>query len=453
MRPMRYANQALNDMTSEEILAMQEVRVLSQIDYCYSNSEFYRRRFADVGVHPNDVKTIDDYKRLPVLMDKEQERLSQRESLEEHGHGFGAHLCCSPRDLELIATTSGTTGDPVFSYSMSRADTYNLAQGVGYMLGYAGLNQGDRLLFAHTLGIYATTFMLPLARRAEVLPVDVDPKSGAQTILNAARLSQPDALMTTPSLIDHLIGRIPDVLGIAPSELGFRALFAVGELAIGIPEVRSRIQDAYGCQVYDWTAPMGQTLCFSCDSEDYHGMHAVTPDLDLYPLDLVDPETKQPLEIVDGVIGESMNTSLKRRALPVLRYATGDIIQVFTKACPGCGFEGPRMKYVGRSDDMLIVKGANVYPGAIKQVLAEFIPAVTGEMRVVLNGPPPRVEPPLQVRLEHGLDTSQDDLPGIGERIRTELSNRLKVKPELLWEPPGTLERAMTKTPLVEKRY
>jgi phenylacetate-CoA ligase len=148
-----------------------------------------------------------------------------------------------------------------------------------------------------------------------------------------------------------------------------------------------------------------------------------------------------------------MNTSLTRRAAPLLRYATGDIVQVFTSPCPGCGFEGPRVKVIGRSDDMLIVKGTNVYPAAIKQEIASFAPETTGEMRVVLSGPPPRVVPPLVVKVEFGPTVRADDLPGLTARIKGHLSSKLKVSPEIEWVAPRSLERAMTKTPLFEKNY
>ncbi|MCQ9165476.1 phenylacetate--CoA ligase family protein [Arthrobacter sp. STN4] len=450
---MRYANEALNSLDEQGIRKFQEKRMLAQLSYCLANSDFYRRRFADLGIDPKDVRTLDDYQALPVIMDKQQERISQQESIDRHRHPFGAHLCCSPRDIGLAATTSGTTGDPTFSYTLARSDLLNLAEGFSYFLSYAGLTRGDRAMFCHSLGIYATSSLLPPIRSAGILPIDVDVRGGAEAILKAARLTFPDALMTTPSLAEHLITRMPETIGIEPKELGLTALFTVGEIAIGIPHIRQKLQDAYGCRVYDWTAPMGQTLAFSCDSEEYFGMHAVTPDLDLYPLDLIDVESREPLEIHDGVIGEAMYTSLSRHAVPVLRYASGDVVQVFTEPCPGCGFRGPRVKVVGRSDDMLIVKGSNVYPGAIKKLVAEFAPAVTGEMRIILDTPPPRVEPPLRIRLEFGSDTREGDLPGLASEIGSRLSSRLHVKPEITWHAPGTLPISMTKTPLFEKNY
>lgn len=450
---MRYALESTNRMSADEIRAFQEQRLLKQIRYSYDNSAFYRTRFKEVGVEVGDIKSLDDYFQMPILMDKEQERRSQALSVEAEGHPFGAHLCSDPTDVAITATTSGTTGEPTFTYTVGHGDVARLTPGVGYMLSQAGLRPGERILFAHALGVYATSVVLAPLRASGFLPIDVDVRGGAEMILNYAKLTRPSAAMMTPSLAQHMIKRIPEVLGIQPRDLGLKAIFTVGEIGISIPATKEKLESAYGCRVYDWIGPAGQTLAVSCDSDDYHGMHAITPETDLYPLDLVDPTTKRHIPVEDGVEGEAIYTSLNRRTLPILRYASGDIVRVHTDECPGCGFRGPRLKVVGRSDDMLIVKGVNVYPGAIKSIVNEFSPAVTGEIRIVLQSPPPMVDPPLHVKIERSQPLSDDDLPSLEERIKDELHTRLRITPEIHWVDFGELPHALAKTPLFEKNY
>ena len=452
MTGLRYANRAFNSMALEQIRAYQERRLVRQIEYVYANSEYYRRRFAAVGAEPGDIRTLEDYYRLPVLMDKEQERLSQAESMAKHGHPFGSHLCCPPEDVAITATTSGTSGLPTFTYTLAQDDKYNLAPAMGLMLAQAGLGRGDRMLFSYALGIYATSVALPSIRRAGILPIDVDVRTGADGILMYSGLTKPVASMTTPSLAQYLVKRA-EGLGQNVRDLNFRGLFLVGEIGVGVPSTKKYLEESWGCRAYDWIAPAGQTLAFSCDSVDYHGMHAVTPDLDLYPLDLVDPETKEHIEVSDGVEGEAVYTSLWRKALPLVRYASGDVVRVTTEPCPACGFTGARLFVTGRADDMLIVKGVNVYPGAVKRIVNEFAPDVTGEMRIVLNSPPPLVEPPLRIKVEHADHVREAELAGLQQRITQELHNRIRVSPEFEWVPAGSIERAMAKTPLFEKRY
>ena len=145
---------------------------------------------------------------------------------------------------------------------------------------------------------------------------------------------------------------------------------------MGIPEVKKKLEEFYGCRVYDHWATNGENVGISCDSEEYYGMHTVGQDLSIGVEDLAVPDTKQPVPIKDGAVGEMVITSLKREAVPLVKYASGDIIQIFTKECPNCGFPGVRVRVLGRSDDMLIVKGVNIYPAAIKKVISAFIPKV-----------------------------------------------------------------------------
>ncbi len=450
---MRYANEVMNRLSPEEIRDFQTDRLLRQIQYCYDNSAFYRMRFREIGAEPGDVRSLDDFQRLPILIDKEQERLSQAQSMEQAGHPFGMHLCSGPEDVAVTATTSGTTGLPTFTYTLGRSDIGLLNDGVKMMFGHAGIGWGDRVLFAHALGIYATSALLPPIRQTGVLPIDVDVRGGAEMILKFADMTKPVAAMMTPSLAQHLIDRIPQELGCSPRDLGLRALYVVGEIGVGIPAIKHRMEEAYGCRVYDWIAPVGQTIAVSCDSHTYHGMHAITPDTDLYPLDLVDPDTKEHLPITDGVVGEAIYTSLNRKTLPVLRFASGDVIRVHTKPCPACGFKGARLEVVGRSDDMLIVKGVNVYPGVIKQVLNEFQGDLSGELRIVLDTPPPRVEPPLKVKAELARTMRGEELAALEERVKHAMHQRLRLTPKFEWVEPGGLPRAMAKTPLFEKAY
>jgi len=134
------------------------------------------------------------------------------------------------------------------------------------------------------------------------------------------------------------------------------------------------------------------------------------------------------------------------------RETIGDVCQVFTEPCP-CGATGFRYKIIGRTDDMLKVKGIIVYPAAIDGVIAGFIPRVTGEFRIVLTEPPPRVVPPLKLKIEHGEGVAAADLPGLAREIEEKMKSRLKVTLRIQWLAPGTLERSMNKTRFIEKIY
>lgn len=448
-KKVQYANPIFNRMSEEEIREYQFVLLKKQLKYAYRNSEFYREKFNEIGIRPEDIRTFEDYYKLPIFLNKTIERAIQKESMERHGHPFGLHLCSSPDEVVFTGTTSGTSGNPTFTYTFTEEDINFLNGFIAHMLDYGGVHAGERLLFSHSLGIYATSSILWGIRSQGVLPIDVDVRAGSKMILEYAKMTRPTAAMMTPSLAEHLIDKAPELIGMNVGELGLQAIFTVGEIGVGVPEIKKKIEDAYGCRIYDYLGELG----FSCDSDDYHGIHCVAPDLSLFPNDLIDPETKQPIEVYDGVIGELIATELTLKALPRIRYSSGDIVQVFTSECPGCGFQGRRVKFIGRSDDMLIIKGANVYPSTIKQVISNFIPEITGELRIVLNNPPPRVVPPLQIKLEYGENSDSRKLADLERRIKNALHSEARMTPEIIWCAPGTLEKALTKTPIFEKNY
>jgi len=166
----------------------------------------------------------------------------------------------------------------------------------------------------------------------------------------------------------------------------------------------------------------------------------------------VDPDTKQPIPLTDGAMGEMLMTNLRAEGLVSVRESAGDVHQVFTEPCP-CGLSGFRYKVVGRADDMLKVKGIMVYPSHIKGVINEFVPRVTGQMRIILDERPPRVVPPLKMRVEHGAGMSGGELDTLANEISDAMSKRLKIKPRIVWAEPGSLERSTYKGMVFEKTY
>jgi phenylacetate-CoA ligase len=445
---------ALQGKSQEEIRRIQEGKLSKQLKYCYDHSEFYQSKFEDCGAKPEDIRTMEDLRKLPVFMVKDDERRSVEQSLEKYGHPFGLHLCAPVEDLYLTGTTSGTTGMPTFSYTFTERDMTFLAPRIGHRMSIAGIGKGDRVAFFFALGIYATTMTLWGLRSLGALPIDIDARAGTELFTKFLALTRPSYLACTPSLAEYLVRKGPELLGYEVGHFNFKGVLTTGEVGIAIPEIKKKLESAYGCRFYDYWAPCGNAPGISCDSEKYHGLHAIAPDVCTSFDDLVDPVTKEPVDAdVDGAIGEMVQTNLQREACPVVKYAYGDIVQVFLKECPGCGFPGRRIKVIGRADDMLIVKGVNVYPAAIRNIVTEFIPDVTGEMRIVLENPPPRVVPPLRLKIEHGKTVGKDGLTALAERIGTAIHNRIKIRPVIEWVAPESLPRETRKTQVFEKKY
>jgi phenylacetate-CoA ligase len=153
--------------------------------------------------------------------------------------------------------------------------------------------------------------------------------------------------------------------------------------------------------------------------------------------------------MTDGAVGEMVFTFMGWEGGPFMRYALGDLIQIFTEPC-ACGWPEMRFKILGRADDMLIIKGVNIYPAAIKSVVGEFMPATSGALRIILNGPGPLVTPPLKLRIEYGhADMTDQEQHNLTRQLVESLRDRLRVKPQIELVAPQSLPREAGKTSLI----
>jgi phenylacetate-CoA ligase len=165
--------------------------------------------------------------------------------------------------------------------------------------------------------------------------------------------------------------------------------------------------------------------------------------------EVIDPATAEPLELEDGASGELVLTHLRHRAAPLLRFRTRDHVRIWTSAC-ACGRTAPRVRCIGRTDDMLIVRGVNVFPSAVREVVSEFAPSVTGNVLVEPAQPGVKQEPPLPVRVELARDAAADD--ALAGSIRERLREALVVQMRVQLVPWGSLSRSEYKSTLVERR-
>ena len=147
-----------------------------------------------------------------------------------------------------------------------------------------------------------------------------------------------------------------------------------------------------------------------------------------------------------------MKTSLRWEAQPQLRASVGDVYQVETAPC-ACGAPGPRIRVLGRTDDLLIVKGVKIYPAAVKNLVQELVPLASGAFRIVLDAPPPRVEPPLQIVVERGENVDDSGAERLAKELEKAMHTRMTVRPEITVVAANSLERTALKEKLIERRY
>jgi len=433
-------------LNTQEMKEIQLAKIKKLVKRLYESKSFWKERMDKAGVKPHDIKTLDDFrKRIPVMDKAQRHQLAEKCEM-DMTKVVDKMIGVPMEDLRMMAATSGTTGEPT-PYPHTQHDIEWLSEVHARMLWRIGIRPGSRIIHAFGLsmfwaGVPYSFFFQKVG--ACVFPVGAE--GGTERILRFLKLFKADTLAGTPSLAEHLIEKAPEVMGDSVGNLGIKRLYCAGEPGAGIPEVRKKLESSYGAKLYDHGAAFG----ISCDYPEYQGMHHVSDDKIFY--ELIDPDTGDPLPFEDGVRGVPVQTTLEGEGILWFRESLGDIAQIFTEPCP-CGQTGFRYKIVGRVDDMLKIKGAMVYPAAIDGVITGFVPRVTGEFRIVLDAPPPRVVPPLKLKVEYGEAVREEELDNLAKEIEEAMHAKCKFRPKILWVPPQSIERYTYKTKLIEKAY
>ena len=236
--------------------------------------------------------------------------------------------------------------------------------------------------------------------------------------------------------------------GIDAKGFGIRGFMVGGEPGGGIPHIRQKIEDTFGANVQECMGNGDMLGLMWAECEYKNGMHFIGQGA-CHP-EIIDPDTGKTLEIKEGLQGELVYTSIDRECQPLIRFRTRDHVVVTQTKCE-CGRTGYCIKCIGRTDDMLIVSGVNVYPSAIRDVIGNLTPRVTGEIIIQLKEPPPSVQPPMKIKVEHGEDPG--DLAQLKSEIEQLLREKLIFSSSVELVPPGTLPKYEYKARLVEKTY
>jgi phenylacetate-CoA ligase len=212
-----------------------------------------------------------------------------------------------------------------------------------------------------------------------------------------------------------------------------------GEPGGGEASFRRKLEEAWGCRVYEimGIGDVSASLWGECPAQA--GMHFSAPEF--VHVELVEPESGRTLEMQDGATGELVYTHLAREAAPLLRFRSRDHVQVWSSACE-CGRTSLRVRCIGRTDDMLIVRGVNVFPSAVREVVARFRPRVTGALLIKPRSRGVKQEPPLPILVEGE--------PDVAEAIAREIRGALTFSPEIRVVPPQSLPRSDYKSRLVD---
>ncbi len=347
-------NMEYETMPREALEAIQIRRLQTTLSRVYATVPFYRSQFDEAGIKPGDIKSLSDMKHLPFTV---------KQDLRDN-YPFG--MFAVPMDnVVRIHASSGTTGQPtVVGYTARDIDTW--AELMARALAAGGATRGDIIHNAYGYGLF--TGGLGVHYGAEKLGASVIPVSGGNTRRQVIIMKdfKPSILTATPSYSLHLAEAAED-MGVSFRDLNFR--FGVFGAEPWSESMRREIEDKLNLKavdIYGLSEVIGPGVSIECH-EAQKGLHLFE---DHFIPEIIDPDTGEPLPY--GETGELVITSITKEAFPVIRYRTRDITSLNPEPCI-CGRTMVRMNKVsGRTDDMLIIRGVNVFPSQIESVLMEI---------------------------------------------------------------------------------
>lgn len=434
-----YFNPAVETMPWDEMRALQLARLREQLAYVAIRSPFYADLWSERRFDPLAVNSLAEFD--APFTTKAMLRDSQLDA-----PPLGRHAAVGMSDLVRVHSSSGTTGRPSY-VGITRRDQDDWTEVVSRVLYCEGMRPDDVVIHAFGLGFFVGG--LPLKDATERIGATFVPigTGASDRVVQCARDLGATAMMCTPSYATYLAEYCRDRLGTEPAELGLRKLLVGAEPGGAIPAVRSQLEADFGAVVTEGLGNADLFPIYAANCPERNGMHLCAQDLML--VEVVDPDTGEALEWADGTEGELVATHLHRQCVPLVRFRVRDRVVVDTSPCP-CGRTSPRVYCVGRTDDLLIVSGVNVWPSAVKDVVAALQPRTTGAMQILVHGPGPAVQPPLQVQVEYGPD--EEDLEGLRRVVERMLREKLIVKAAVDLVPPGALPRWEMKAQLVKRR-
>lgn len=409
-----------------------------QIRYLLGKSKFYRDKLEAAGFETAEaIGELDDIANLPFT-EKDEIRQTQAST-----PPFGDHLACPPEDLRRVFSTSGTTGVPCFlGLTTNDIDIYATNVARGYSA--AGFRAGQRIVVGFNAGPFvagAVYFGFDKIG-CTVIPVGT---GNTERLVTAIQKLGATGISCTPSYGLYLIDWCQQH-GIDTQSLGLTNMITAGEPGGGDPLIRGRIEEAFGCQVRESMGIGDISLSAWAEDEDGKGMHFMARGF--AHVELIDPASGDPIPWADGAEGELVYTALKREAMPLLRFRSRDHVVVNMEPNP-TGRTGPRIRCIGRTDDMLIVRGVNLFPSAIRSILREFVPDVSGMLQIRPKEHGVLQTPPLPVVVELGkeVQTADENLRG---RLADEIRSRLLVTTDIQLVPYGTIPRETYKAKLID---
>lgn len=414
-----YLHPQYETLSHEELKALQLERLKATVKHCM-NSEFYRKRFAEAGLTPDDIQSLDDLLKIPF---------TTKQDLRDT-YPFG--MASVPlRQCVRLHSSSGTTGNPTVILHTQR-DLDEWANAVARCLWMVGLRPDD--VFQNSSGYGMFTGGLGFQYGAERLGALTVPAAAGNSLRQIKFIKDfgTTAIHAVPSYVTRLY-EVMQQEGVDPRRDTKLKVLAIGAEPHS-EEQRQRIEQMMGVKAYNsfgMSEMCGPGVGFEC--QEQNGLHFWE---DYYIVEIVDPETLEP--VPDGEIGELVLTTLNREAMPLLRYRTRDLTRVLGRTCP-CGRNHIRLDRMrGRSDDMIVLRGVNIFPIQIEKILMQFKELASNYL-ITLTTDADNDNMTVEVELEELFTDDYQRLISLEKEIKRCLKDEILLTPYVRLVPKGTL--------------
>ncbi|MBW1775362.1 MAG: AMP-binding protein [Deltaproteobacteria bacterium] len=412
----------------EQTVVLPKLR--AQMAYAYQKSSFYKRKWNDAGIKPEDIRSLEDFESVPIVT-KADIRRDQMDN-----PPFGSNVCVNADEMARVQGTSGTTGKPT-AFGISKGDMQRIAEAHARVMWGIGIRQDDTVFIASFFSLYWGSWGALMGTErlgATAFPFGAGVPGQSDRAIEWMEEIKPTVFYGTPSYSLYLAEKAK-AKGLDPAkDFNFRLLFFSGEPGAGIPSTRKRIEETYGgiCIDSGSTGEMSPWMT-NCECGHRQGMHLWQ---DIVYAELVNLDTEK--RVPYGQEGVTVYTHLERTSQPMIRYLAGDVSLWVNDPCP-CGRTYPRLPkgIYGRADDMFVVRGENVTPSAIEDVI-RGIDGLGDEFRVVITREKTMDE--LIVQAEWKEEMITEDISVLKSKLEKELKARgLRTVVQML--EPNSLER------------
>ena len=414
-----YFNREMETLSRAEIEALQLQRLQQTVAHCMQ-SPFYKKRFEEIGLKPEAIQSLQDLRKIPF---------TTKQDLRDT-YPFG--MASVPlRECVRLHSSSGTTGTPTVILHTQR-DLDEWANQVARNLWMVGLRPDD--VFQNSSGYGMFTGGLSFQYGAERLGMLTIPAAAGNSLRQIKFMTDfgTTAVHAVPSYVTRL-REVMDSVGVDPRRDTKLRVLAIGAEPHS-EEQRRRIEEMMGVKAYNsfgMSEMCGPGVGFECPEQN--GLHFWE---DYYIVEIVDPETLEP--VPDGEVGELVLTTLCREAMPLLRYRTRDLTRVLGHSCP-CGRNHVRLDRMrGRSDDMMVLRGVNIFPIQIEKILMQF-PELANNYLITLTTDDDNDNMLVEVELEELFTDDYQRLQALQKRIQRALKDEILLTPHVKLVPKNTL--------------